>query len=99
MDIELFQLTNLRIDVIFAIVGIVETVKTVIENRQLSIYIILTLVLSFIFGWTLASSAQELVFSGLVYFGVGSFFYKAVLRIATKYANKMEQQSFSSEEV
>lgn len=91
---DIFTLVDVRIEVIFAIVGIVETLKTIIEKRQLSVYILLTMALSFVFGWGLATEPafREVILNGLTYFGLASFFYKAVLRVVQKYTEKVKQQ-------
>lgn len=85
--------TMIRLDVIFAIVGVVEALKTIIEKRQLSIYIITTLILSVVLGWALteSDSIREVVLNAVVYFGLSSFFYKAILRTMNKLATKLEK--------
>ena len=82
---ELLQSFNIQIELIIAIVGVVEAVKDAIEKRQLSIYVLLTLLLSIIIGVTLTESSwKDIIVNGIMYFGITTLFYKIIVRAIEK---------------
>lgn len=89
---ELLELVQVRVDIIIAIVGIVETIKTIIERRQLSIYILLTLAFSFVLGYLSTETGNGFVLNSLTFFGLASFFYQAILRFMKRKVEMLKKQ-------
>lgn len=91
---EILSMLNVKIEILFAIIGTVETIKTMIEKRQISIYVLIALGISMLvsFGMTNPFEWQPFLLNLLVYFGLTSFLYKAVLRLVQKYIQKIEEQ-------
>lgn len=90
---EMLSVIDTRIDIIIAIVGIVEVLKRSIEKRQLSIYMLGTLVFSFLVaGVDSPADWKEVVLNTIVYFGLATFFYQAILRYIRKVNINLDQK-------
>lgn len=88
---DLLSVIETRIDLIIAMVGIVEAVKTSVERKQFSIYKILTFGLGLFFAWLSFDGWKSIVLNGVIYFGLATFFYSAVLRYMNKLNDRVEK--------
>lgn len=90
---ELLELVEARIEIVVAIVGLVEVIKNIIEKKQLSVYMLLTLVFSYGLSQLIGGPVTTVILNTLVYFGLASLFYRLIVRYVEKLNQKYKQES------
>lgn len=94
---EILELVNIRFEIVLAIVGVVEVIKDIIERRQVSIYVIMTLLFSIGISYGISiGGIREIATNAIIYFGVTTLLYKTIVRTLEK---KVEQYSGKKKEV
>ena len=83
---------NLNFSLILMIVGIVEYIKNLKINEKLQKWLkrVIPFILSFVVGIFVTKPFNVEIFfmNSLIYFGISTLFYKAVIRSIDKYVNK-----------
>lgn len=90
---ELMELIEVRADVILAIVGLIEVVKNIVEKQQLSIYMLLTLAISYGLAQLMGGGFAEVALNTAIHFGLASLFYRMIVRYVENKTQELKEKT------